>query len=99
MSITAQRLPPRQLPPLTTPAQAASPDQAEKEGEAALPPPPPLRAGPPHPPVTSKGWCPYDGLGKPSLQVCTSASSSKRSTRECLYVVAHTCCGGPRPIV
>eukprot|EP00955_Chlamydomonas_euryale_P031642 332072-Chlamydomonas_euryale.AAC.1 len=24
-------------------------------------PPPPLPSGPPHPPATSKGWCPYDG--------------------------------------
>eukprot|EP00955_Chlamydomonas_euryale_P065985 359416-Chlamydomonas_euryale.AAC.19 len=75
-----------QLPPPPLPTQAASPDQA------ALPRPPPLPAGPTHPPATSKGWCPYDGLGKPSLHMCASASCPKRSTREPSYVVALTCC-------
>eukprot|EP00955_Chlamydomonas_euryale_P089517 364474-Chlamydomonas_euryale.AAC.2 len=76
-----RRLPPWQLPPLPPPVQAASPDQA------ALRPPPPLPAAPPHPPATFKAWCPDDGVGKPSLHMCTSASCPKRPTRERLYAV------------
>eukprot|EP00955_Chlamydomonas_euryale_P080914 363499-Chlamydomonas_euryale.AAC.6 len=56
-----------------------------------LHPPPPLPAGPPHPPATSKGWCPpYAGLGKPSLHMRTSGPCPKRPTRERSYAVAHT---------
>eukprot|EP00955_Chlamydomonas_euryale_P037999 350951-Chlamydomonas_euryale.AAC.12 len=66
---------------------------------AALPTPPPLPAGPSHPLATSKGWYPYDGLGKPSLHMCTSGPCPKRPTRERLHAMAHTCCGGVQSIV